>query len=87
MYLRKIKRKNKNGSTVEYYQLAHNERHSETGKSVAKVIHSFGRADELDRDELVQPHKILACPIISKSSKPDHWVASWLSKPFGSVSA
>jgi transposase len=54
MYLRTISRKNKDGSTVTYYQLAHNERHPETKKSVAKVIHSFGRADELDRDELVR---------------------------------
>lgn len=54
MYLRTISRKNKDGSTVTYYQLAHNERHPESKKPVAKVIHSFGRADELDRDELVR---------------------------------
>jgi hypothetical protein len=52
--LRTISRKNKDGSTVTYYQLAHNERHPETKKSVVKVIHSFGRADELNRDELVR---------------------------------
>jgi len=54
MYLRTTKRTNKNGSSVEYYQLAHNERHSETGKPVAKIIHSFGRADQLNRDQLVR---------------------------------
>lgn len=54
MYLRTTRRKNKNGSTVEYYQLAHNERHPETGKPVARVIHNFGRTDELDRDSLVR---------------------------------
>jgi len=54
MYLRIISRKNKNGTTVQYFQLAHNERHPVTRKPVAKVIHSFGRADELDRDELVR---------------------------------
>jgi transposase len=54
MYLRTTKRKNKDGSTTSYYQLAHNERHPVTGKSTAKVIHSFGRADKLDRDALVR---------------------------------
>jgi transposase len=39
---------------VEYYQLAHNVRHSETGNPVAGIIYNFGRADELDRDDLVR---------------------------------
>ena len=52
MYLRSTKRKNKDGSTVEYYQLAHNERHPDTRKPVAKIIHNFGRADQLDRQQL-----------------------------------
>lgn len=30
-------------------QLAHNVRHLESGKRVAKVLHSFGREDQLDR--------------------------------------
>ena len=54
MYLRSTKRKNKDGSTVEYYQLAHNERHPQSRKPVAKIIHNFGRADHLDRQELVR---------------------------------
>jgi hypothetical protein len=54
MYLRTTKRANKNGSTVTYYQLAHNERDPVTRKPVAKIIHNFGRADELDRDSLVR---------------------------------
>ena len=54
MYLRTTKRANKDGSTVTYYQLAHNERDPVTRKPVAKIIHSFGRADELDRDSLVR---------------------------------
>ena len=39
---------------VEYFQLAHNVRHAETGQPVAEVIHNFGRADELNRDDLVR---------------------------------
>ena len=54
MYLRSTKRTNKDGSVVEYYQLAHNERHPVTRKPVAKIIHNFGRADQLDRGELVR---------------------------------
>ena len=54
MYLRSTKRKNKDGSVVEYYQLAHNERHPQTRKPVAKIIHNFGRVDQLDRQELVR---------------------------------
>ena len=54
MYLRTTKRKNTDGSVVEYYQLAHNVRHAKTRSPVAEIIHNFGRADELDRDELVR---------------------------------
>jgi len=54
MYLRTTKRKNSDGSVVEYYQLAHNVRHAKTGSPVAVIIHNFGRADELNRDELVR---------------------------------
>lgn len=54
MYLRSTKRKNKDGSVIEYYQLAHNVRHPNTGRSAAQIIHNFGRADKLDREELVR---------------------------------
>lgn len=54
MYLRTTKRTNKNGSTVEYFQLAHNERHPENRRPVAKIIHNFGRVDQLDRQDLVR---------------------------------
>ncbi|MGH9093122.1 MAG: IS1634 family transposase, partial [Acidimicrobiales bacterium] len=54
MYLRESKRRNKDGSTVSYLQLAHNERHPETGSPVAKVIHNFGRADRVDREALAR---------------------------------
>ena len=39
---------------VEYYQLAHNVRHARTGRPVAEIIYNFGRADELERDDLVR---------------------------------
>jgi hypothetical protein len=54
MYLRTTKRTNKDGSVVTYYQLAHNERDPVTRKPVAKILHSFGRAEDLERDQLVR---------------------------------
>jgi transposase len=39
---------------VRYLQLAHNERHPQTGNSVAKVVHNFGRADTVDREALAR---------------------------------
>jgi transposase len=49
MYLRTTKRRNKDGSEVRYYALAENARHPEKGHVEARVVHSFGRADRLDR--------------------------------------
>ncbi len=60
MYLRTTKRKNKNGTVTEYLQLAHNERNPKTGTTTAKIIHSFGRADQLDRDDLVRLARSIA---------------------------
>ncbi|HZM79705.1 MAG TPA: IS1634 family transposase [Candidatus Limnocylindrales bacterium] len=54
MYLRESRRTNRDGSVVRYLQLAHNERHPQTGTSTAKVIHNFGRADQVDRDALAR---------------------------------
>ena len=52
MYLRTIKRKNKDGSVVEYVQLANNVWNKEKGFAQAQVIHSFGRSDQLDVEAL-----------------------------------
>lgn len=52
MYVRTISRKNKDGSIVTYVQLAHNVWDKEKGHAKAEVIHSFGRADELDIDAI-----------------------------------
>ncbi len=60
MYLRATKRKNKNGTVTEYLQLAHNVRDPETNSTVARIVHSFGRADQLDRDALVRLARSIA---------------------------
>jgi len=54
MYLRTTRRKNKDGSVVEYYQLAHNVWDSEKQRSSVRVLHNFGRADQYERAALVR---------------------------------
>ena len=49
MYLRTTRRRNADGSVVEYYQLAENIWDAARGCAVAKVVYNFGRADQLDR--------------------------------------
>jgi len=53
VYLRATARRTKSGEPVRYLQLAHNER-NERGVPVARVIHNFGREDQLDREALVR---------------------------------
>ena len=66
MYLRTTKRKNKDGTVTEYFQLAHNERNRENNTTVARIIHSFGRADQLNRDDLIRLARSIArvCGVI-----------------------
>jgi len=54
MYLRRTVRKRKDGSEVGYLQLAHNEWDAGAGHSVVRVLHSFGREDQLDRGAIVR---------------------------------
>src|SRR5690606_33854751 len=49
MYVRTSSRRNKSGQVVRYLQLAHNEWDAKAGVSRTKVLHSFGREDEIDR--------------------------------------
>lgn len=51
MYVRVVKVKQKSG-LAEFVQLAHNERDPRTGVARAKILHHFGRADQLDLDAL-----------------------------------
>jgi hypothetical protein len=54
MYLRATSRRNRDGSVVRYLQLAHNEWDAAAGMSRARVIHNFGREDQLDRAALAR---------------------------------
>ena len=52
MYLRVTERCNRDGSTVAYYALAENVWNAKATRSEARVVHSFGCADQLDRAAL-----------------------------------
>jgi hypothetical protein len=52
MYLRITQRHNRDGSTVSYYALAESVWNADAKRREARVVHSFGRADQLDRAEL-----------------------------------
>lgn len=48
MFLREVKRTNRNGSKVSYLQLVHNEWDAAAQTSRTKILYSFGRTDEVD---------------------------------------
>ena len=52
MYVRQISRVNKDGTRIRYLQLAHKVRDPETGMPRDKVLHHFGRADQIDPEQL-----------------------------------
>ena len=52
MYVRTISRKNKDGSTTTYVQLAHNVWDPQAGHAKANVLYTFGRADSLDLESI-----------------------------------
>ncbi|MFI7132443.1 transposase, partial [Nonomuraea sp. NPDC050153] len=52
MYVKTTSKKNKDGTAVRYLHLAHNAWDPVAGRSVPKVLHSFGREDQLDREAI-----------------------------------
>jgi transposase len=54
MYLRRVRRRNKDGSEVSYLQLAHNVWDPVGRCSRTQVIHNLGREDRLDREGLAR---------------------------------
>jgi hypothetical protein len=67
MYLRMTKRKNKDGSEVEYYQLAETVYNRDRKRPEAKIIHNFGRVDQLDKAVLQR----LAASILRVCEEPE----------------
>lgn len=70
MYLRTTQRKNADGSVVQYLSLAHNERPGEGRNAVAKVVYSFGRADQVDVDALERLCRSIARVVGLEVRKP-----------------
>jgi hypothetical protein len=52
MYLRSMKRKNKDGTVAEYIQLAHNYRDPESKRPKPLILYNFGRREEIDLEGL-----------------------------------
>jgi hypothetical protein len=52
VYVKASSRKTKDGQVIRYLQLAHNEWDAQAGVSRTKILHSFGREDELDRESV-----------------------------------
>jgi hypothetical protein len=50
VYVKASSRKTKDGQVIRYLQLAHNEWDAQAGVSRTKILHSFGREDEIDRE-------------------------------------
>ena len=70
---------------MTYYHLAHNVRHPETNQPTPRIIHNFGRADQLDRQQLVRLCRSIArvCelkvtdPLQAVSPSPAEQLEDW----------
>ena len=90
MYVRATTRKNKDGSSVRYLQLAHNEWDAATGTSRPQVLHSFGREDRLDRaaiERLVTSLTRLLDPAAALRATSGSELAFLASRPMGGAHA
>jgi transposase len=87
MYMRTISRTNKDGSRVQYVQLAHNVRDQKTGHSKAEVLYNFGRRDQLDLEAIkrlikslsrfLDPEDSLQAQVQSENDSPVSYKQSW----------
>jgi hypothetical protein len=68
MYVKTTSRKVKGGE-VRYLHLAHNEWDAAARRSVPKMLYSFGREDQLDKDAVRRPSG--SCPG-SSPAVPSH---------------
>jgi hypothetical protein len=85
MYVKTSVRKTKNGE-IRYLQLAHNEWDAAVRQSVPKVLYSFGREDQLDKDairRLVASLSRLLEPGDASAATADGELAFAESRPYG----
>lgn len=86
MYVKTTTRKNKSGSKVRYLHLAHSEWDAAAGRSVPRILHSFGREDALDRaaiKRLVASLSHLLDPADALTATADSDLAFLESRPYG----
>src|SRR3954454_16155754 len=86
MHVRVATRRNKDGTPVRYLQLTHNEWDPATKTSRPKVLHSFGREDQLERDavgRLVASLTRLLDPATALTSSGTAGLAFTSSRPVG----
>lgn len=79
-------KKNKDGTAVRYLHLAHNAWDPVAGRSVPKVLHSFGREDRLDREaikRLVASLAKLLDPADALAVTADSGLEFLQSRPYG----
>lgn len=95
MYLRTTRRKNKDGSIAEYYQLAESVWNPERGQPQTRVVHNFGRSSDVDPAELRKLARSINRVCNQGIEVPEEIVGSeelprieieW-SRPFGTVHA
>jgi hypothetical protein len=71
IYIRVTERRNKDGSTVSYYALAENIWNADAKRSETQVVHSFGRADQVDKAALARLVKSINRVLESDTVVPD----------------
>ena len=87
--MRTTQRRNADGTSVRYYQLAENTWDATKGCAVARVVYNFGRADKLDRTTLQRlAHSILRVvqeqegQIVTEEGTPIQLLDAW---PYGGI--
>jgi transposase len=88
VYVKASSRKTRDGQVIRYLQLAHNEWDPAAGVSRTKILHSFGREDELDRDavkRLVAALSRLLDPADALSATSGRELTLTSSRPIGAT--
>jgi hypothetical protein len=88
MYVKTTSRTNKDGTPVRYLHLAHNQWDPAAGRSVPRVLYSFGREDALDRAairRLVASLSKLLDPADAFAATAGSDLVFLESRPFGGV--
>src|SRR5258708_2061336 len=86
MFVKTTARKNKSGTEIRYLHLAHSEWDPAAGRSVPKILHSFGREDQVDKaaiKRLVASLSRLLDPADALAATADGDLVFLESRPYG----